>query len=485
MDLPINHVVSANAGYSGVVQVNNTFDGSSGSGSLLAGTDFILTAAHVVCYTNSSAAYSASGFTVYFDTTGGRITVAATAIYVNSAWDGNADDGNDVALIKIASVPNGVTGFSLYTGTNEVGQTYNGYGYGMIGTGITGEQPNTDDTMHHWENTFDCTGTTIGLQSSQLVYDFDDGTAAHDALGVEYGIHNLGLGVNEGNSAKGDSGGPEFIDGKIAAIVSFGLEASTDIDGSVNSTYGEISVDTRMSSFVPWVASVIANSTTEYLVNSNDIYAVANGTAYDIRQAIEQPEPLFGGDGRRRRLHHRLDQLRTDGGSGKYGAGYNGENGVFAKRYSSDGLATSFSFQVNQTTTGNQQDASVAMDADGDFIVSWESNTNGSTYDIYARRYVSTATAEYSLRPTSSITANYPTSSIRSPRIRSTALNGEIGGEVPGQLDDRRQSAVRQRRDGRHRRRRGRLDQQRRRVLSALRPNDRHCRTDRGRRVRR
>ncbi len=34
------------------------------------------------------------------------------------------------------------------------------------------------------------------------------------------------------------------------------------------------------------------------------------------------------------------------------------------------------------------------MDADGDFVVTWESNSGGG-YDIYARRYVSTATAEY------------------------------------------------------------------------------------------
>ena len=387
-----------------------------------------------MCYTNSSAAYSASGFTVYFDTTGGRITVAATAIYVNSAWDGNADDGSNVALIKIASVPNGVTGFSLYTGTNEVGQTYNGYGYGMIGTGITGEQPNTDDTMHHWENTFDCTGTTIGLQSSQLVYDFDDGTAAHDALGVEYGIHNLGLGVNEGNSAKGDSGGPEFIDGKIAAIVSFGLEASTDIDGSVNSTYGEISVDTRMSSFVPWVASVIANSTTEYLVNSNDIYAVANGTAYEFdRQSNNQS--------------HSSVAMDADGdftiawtsygprGSGKYGAGYYGENGVYAKRYSSDAVADQF--LVPGESDHHGQPAGRPW--------RWTPTATSSSPGKAARTAPpTTSTPDATSRPARPNTRPTSIKIIHSDARHESALRPERRKwrRIPGQLDDYRQSAV-------------------------------------------
>ena len=38
-----------------------------------------------------------------------------------------------------------------------------------------------------------------------------------------FGIHNLGEGYNEVGINHGDSGGPEFIDGKIAGVNDFGL----------------------------------------------------------------------------------------------------------------------------------------------------------------------------------------------------------------------------------------------------------------------
>ena len=84
----------------------------------------------------------------------------------------------------------------------------------------------------------------------------------------------------------------------------------------------------------------------------------------------------------------------SDGGSGLFGASYGGENGVYAKRYTKGGVAASNVFQVNQTTTGTEQNASVAMDAAGDFVITWESNQNGN-YDVYARWYANTRSADF------------------------------------------------------------------------------------------
>jgi hypothetical protein len=56
-----------------------------------------------------------------------------------------------------------------------------------------------------------------------LVYDFDNGNAANDGFGVLYGIHDLGVGDGEVNSAPGDSGSPTFIDGKIVGINSLSM----------------------------------------------------------------------------------------------------------------------------------------------------------------------------------------------------------------------------------------------------------------------
>ncbi|MGL5094410.1 MAG: putative Ig domain-containing protein, partial [Planctomycetia bacterium] len=63
-------------------------------------------------------------------------------------------------------------------------------------------------------------------------------------------------------------------------------------------------------------------------------------------------------------------------------------NGVFAQRYNAAGMPQGSEFRVNSFTPGEQAAASVAMDADGDFVVAWTSyGQEGSNYGVYARRY--------------------------------------------------------------------------------------------------
>lgn len=61
--------------------------------------------------------------------------------------------------------------------------------------------------------------------------------------------------------------------------------------------------------------------------------------------------------------------------------------GVFAQRFAPDGTHLGNEFLVNIYTTAAQGLPSVAMDHDGDFVLSWQSNQDGSAYGIYARRY--------------------------------------------------------------------------------------------------
>lgn len=69
--------------------------------------------------------------------------------------------------------------------------------------------------------------------------------------------------------------------------------------------------------------------------------------------------------------------------------------GVFARVYNRDGEALTEEFPVNESfTTGDQRNASVACDADGDFVIVWESegqDPNG-TWGVYARRYYADGT---------------------------------------------------------------------------------------------
>ena len=62
--------------------------------------------------------------------------------------------------------------------------------------------------------------------------------------------------------------------------------------------------------------------------------------------------------------------------------------GVFGQRYDAAGVATGPEFQVNVYTTGRQHNASIAMRADGSFVVVWSSDLPGRTgYGIVGRRY--------------------------------------------------------------------------------------------------
>jgi hypothetical protein len=68
--------------------------------------------------------------------------------------------------------------------------------------------------------------------------------------------------------------------------------------------------------------------------------------------------------------------------------------GIFARRFSSAGTALASEFQVNTFTLYSQRYASVAADADGDFVVAWASvNQDGSSYGIFGRRFSSAGTA--------------------------------------------------------------------------------------------
>ncbi|MEH1947971.1 MAG: hypothetical protein V7K77_13605, partial [Nostoc sp.] len=52
-------------------------------------------------------------------------------------------------------------------------------------------------------------------------------------------------------------------------------------------------------------------------------------------------------------------------------------------------------FQANTYTNGSQTNSTVAIDAAGDFVISWQSNVqDGSGYGIYAQRYNSAGVAQ-------------------------------------------------------------------------------------------
>ncbi len=78
---------------------------------------------------------------------------------------------------------------------------------------------------------------------------------------------------------------------------------------------------------------------------------------------------------------------------GQYDQDLDGD-GVFAQRFGNDGIAIGSEFQVNSYTDYDQGNPAVAMDADGDFVVVWQSYYQDGEYDgIYAQRYDNTGVA--------------------------------------------------------------------------------------------
>ena len=65
-------------------------------------------------------------------------------------------------------------------------------------------------------------------------------------------------------------------------------------------------------------------------------------------------------------------------------------DGVFARRFEPNGLRTGPEFRVNDYTTGEQSDASIATLTDGSFVVAWSSPQDASEYAIVAARFTST-----------------------------------------------------------------------------------------------
>ncbi|MFN8711062.1 MAG: hypothetical protein ACK50J_30695, partial [Planctomyces sp.] len=88
--------------------------------------------------------------------------------------------------------------------------------------------------------------------------------------------------------------------------------------------------------------------------------------------------------------------------------GQDGSNfGIFAQRYNSAGVPMGGEIPVNTTTVNNQQNPSVAMDADGDFVVTWQSYLqDGSSFGIYAQRYNAAGVPQGSEFPVNTTTAN-------------------------------------------------------------------------------
>ena len=247
------------------------------SGSLMSDRRSILTAAHCV---SDDAAERPISTTAYFYGGDDPDTVvpgnpAATAVdvsdyFVNAGYTGKVFDDNDIAVLRLAEeAPAFAASYDLYDGGPDAtltGEDVNLAGYGRrsdtggaaganLGTGRLRQGDNNFAFRFgdpDWGGFFVDPGFFGPIADFSYVVDFDNGLAANDAScqlagffalgGAKY--CNLGLGIMESVTAGGDSGGPNFVGGRVASVTSYGLTFGSDfgdIDESLNDTFGEFS----------------------------------------------------------------------------------------------------------------------------------------------------------------------------------------------------------------------------------------------------
>lgn len=77
--------------------------------------------------------------------------------------------------------------------------------------------------------------------------------------------------------------------------------------------------------------------------------------------------------------------------SGQDGSG----QGIFARQYTASGTPVQGEFRVNTTTAGDQDFASVAVDRQGEFLITWSSKDQDSgLWSVYGQRYTVNGTAK-------------------------------------------------------------------------------------------
>ena len=221
-----------------------------------------------------------------------------------------------------------------------------------------------------------------------------------NAVGPEFQVNIFTTGGQTGSTVAMDADG--------GFVVTW---TSTGQDGSGNGVYAQRynaagvaqGSEFRVNTFTTdnqWISSVAMDADGDFVVtwqslgqdgNGNGVYAqrfnaagVAQGSEFQVNTFTTSHQSAtkvaMDGDG---------DFVVTWSSGILFGVGQDGSGvGVYAQRYNSAGVAQGSEFQVNTFTTNDQLWSTVAMDADGDFVVTWSSyDQDGSDFGIYAQRY--------------------------------------------------------------------------------------------------
>ena len=257
----------------GAVVTNDMY----GTGTLVA-PNVVITAAHVLknYWSDPTPVPNEWEFilNVDYENASSAQTYAVDSIILHPGWNnrlsynkgtGDGDRlGVDIAILLLKTSVVGVYPAKLPSGNLEpVGTRAVLAGYGTLVDGISGifDQQNSlrvggENSLDRVVSLVDAPDVESNSKGGLLAIDFDSSNESHNTLsGVAEDVDYLGSGTStsipqslESSSAVGDSGGPCFIFDNQAwrtvGVVSYGTS---------NSTYGDITVFTRVANHLEWI----------------------------------------------------------------------------------------------------------------------------------------------------------------------------------------------------------------------------------------
>ena len=225
----------------------------------------------------------------------------------------------DIAVLELEQpLPEEIEFYELYRDEDEFNQKARHYGHGGSGKGNKGRTGGTDfffarTGLNRYEQVLEpFLGTGI---PDQLLYDFDSGGSRHNAMAWWFssqfrcapehdqtppqaqdgqcttfkdgkypdfkGFRKFEIGL-----AGGDSGGPAFIDDKIAGVHSFGfthrctgVTNGTDFTCGLDSSFGEMNGDTRVSYHADFIDAVMGGAYPVTPIGAPAVAAVAESNS--------------------------------------------------------------------------------------------------------------------------------------------------------------------------------------------------------------
>ncbi|MDA9033874.1 M10 family metallopeptidase C-terminal domain-containing protein, partial [Hyphomicrobiales bacterium] len=297
-------------------QINNASDSRGGTSALLYTGKHILHCKHAIegAGYGGSTPEDAKYWYIFAEGPEGKVSLEVErveAYRMNGELLFEGSTNYDFSIITLKEeAPAWIDRYEIYRETDEIGKDYLRVGYGLEGLGEYGRGDGflpkefwSSDTeggqlvKRYGSNTYDMTRAEfyqkdpnvwdnaqlgpITAKQTILKSDFDDGTSVNDAFAQgNNGLNDIlemknvphvGLGKWEVGSSPGNSGGPNFINGRIAGVGSGGgadHPYGQLIDGTDDRQdgYGWHMADSRVSSVIDWIEGIVGKNDNTSLI---------------------------------------------------------------------------------------------------------------------------------------------------------------------------------------------------------------------------